>query len=712
MKSLLYICHSYHYKTRSNRFLVDLLSAHFTITEFGYDPYGKGDSFDDLPAGTFDVVLCFQILPPRSELERRISFTCGVFFPMFDAGPEPDSPLWREYRDFLIVNFCRTMHEACLSNGLNSRLIRYFPERKNVVGWGRIDSVFFWNRVERIGVDTVTTLLEGTGVARLHLHDAPDPGQYARAQNVQKRELGWDGELVTTSWFSDKAQLHAAMLESAFYVAPRPTEGIGMSFLEAMAMGRCVIAPDMPTMNEYIRHGENGLLYELDEPFPLPPMPEDKVRAMQEAAHRSMAEGRARWERDRGDICRWIEEKYAAEVGPQPKVSIVTCTRNIIRNGRKSWLERCLRSVREQCYGGEIEHIVIDGASDDGTQELLRHVSGITVFSEPDSGIYDAMNKGLARASGLYVAFLNSDDFYCSPSAVADSVRAMREQDAEASYADAFLISKDSGEIQASWEGSLDLIPFGQYPCHQTVFVKAERLREMGGFDSSLCCIADNSAICALVGRGVVFARVHDHIVKFRDGGFSNDSAFKTRVQEERRQRGQDEFFRWFGTSFTRHECDLLLDFRYRGKVWGDGDMAVLSRLGEKLPSAAWRREFWRGFFGRPRRLLTFGTEGTASCGSLEVVTLSDALRYAGAGLGAALGMVGQKRRLCEMKERLAGRSLLHLLGRAVRIRRYKLLSRILPGGVRRRYRDKYEAMKARRRRLSLKTMNDGRAVR
>ena len=72
MKSLLYICHSYHYKTRSNRFLVDLLSAHFTITEFGYDPYGKGGSFDALPVGTFDVVLCFQILPPRSELERRI----------------------------------------------------------------------------------------------------------------------------------------------------------------------------------------------------------------------------------------------------------------------------------------------------------------------------------------------------------------------------------------------------------------------------------------------------------------------------------------------------------------------------------------------------------------------------------------------------------------------------------------------------------------
>ena len=455
----------------------------------------------------------------------------------------------------------------------------------------------------------VSALLKGSGVTRLHLHEAPDPGQDVREQNRESQERAWEGELVTTRWFSDKSQLKAAMRESAFYVAPRPTEGIGMSFLEAMAMGRCVIAPDMPTMNEYIRHGENGLLYDLHEPFSLPPMTEDRVRAMQEAARRSMAEGRARWVRDRNDICRWIEAKYAAEVGPQPRVSIVTCTRNIIRNGRTRWLESCLRSVREQRYGGEIEHIVIDGASDDGTQELLQTFSGITVFSEPDSGIYDAMNKGLARASGFYIAFLNSDDFYCSPSAVADSVRAMREQDAEASYADAFLISKDSGEIRASWRGSLDLIPFGQFPCHQTVFVKTERLLEMGGFDSSLCCIADNSAICALVGRGVTFARVHDHIVKFRDGGFSNNSVFRARVQEERRQRGQEEFFRWFGTSFSRYECDLLLDFRYRSKAWGDGGMAALSALGEKLPSAAWRREFWRGLFGRPRRLLPFGVD-------------------------------------------------------------------------------------------------------
>ena len=82
MKSLLYICHSYHYKTRSNRFLVELLSPYFEITEFGYDPYSDTDAaYAELPSEHFDVVLCFQILPPRDVLERYISFTSGVFSP-------------------------------------------------------------------------------------------------------------------------------------------------------------------------------------------------------------------------------------------------------------------------------------------------------------------------------------------------------------------------------------------------------------------------------------------------------------------------------------------------------------------------------------------------------------------------------------------------------------------------------------------------------
>lgn len=701
MKSLLYICHSYHYKTRSNRFLVDLLSPHFEITEFGYDPYSDTDAaYAELPSRHFDVVLCFQILPPREVLERYTSFTSGVFFPMYDAGPDAGNHLWVEYKDFLIINFCRAMHESCLHNGLNSRYIQYFPQPGEVTDEGREDSLFFWRRVERIGMDTVHRLFEETGLKHIHLHDALDPGQKDEAPHE-----AWDIDITRTSWFDDKAELIAAIQGSALYMAPRPTEGIGMSFLEAMALGRCVVAPDLPTMNEYIRHGENGLLYDIEAPFPVAL---GDIRAMQKAARQSIAEGWERWEHEKQNICQWIEEKYAADTAPRPKVTIVTCTYNIIRNGRHRWFEASLRSVRKQRYSGVIEHIVIDGASDDGTLEFLKaRAPHVTVFSEPDNGIYDAMNKGLARAQGEYIAFLNSDDFYCSETAVADSVRALMEHGADVSYADAFLIDKDSGEVLASWRGGLELIPFGQYPCHQTVFVRTSLLRDLGGFDTSFRCLADNNIFCELLGSRVKFCRVHDHIVKFRDGGFSNDEKLQNSIQEEKRKRGQECFHRWFGGGLTRSECDLLYDFRYRMKKPEE-----VQAIGENLPCAAWRREFFRALFGQPSGLVRWGERMGAVFASEDrqyYVTVTDVLRYLQCRLGAALGSDRQKEGLAAIHEILGDRKILRLALNGLRCGRYRLLSHLLWGRARKKYRGKYRAAKVRRQRLSLKVKQSGR---
>jgi glycosyltransferase involved in cell wall biosynthesis len=91
---------------------------------------------------------------------------------------------------------------------------------------------------------------------------------------------------------------------------------------------------------------------------------------------------------------------------PRPKISVVTITLN-----RKSFLNKSIESVIAQNYEN-IEHIVIDGGSTDGTLELLRTYTHLTWISEPDAGQADAMNKGIARASGDIFAWLNSDDTY------------------------------------------------------------------------------------------------------------------------------------------------------------------------------------------------------------------------------------------------------------------------------------------------------------
>ena len=88
-----------------------------------------------------------------------------------------------------------------------------------------------------------------------------------------------------------------------------------------------------------------------------------------------------------------------------PLVTIVTITRNLVKEKREAFAKACIESVHFQSYP-YIEHIIIDGASEDGTLEFLQSYVDkgyLTVYSEPDQGIYDAMNKGLARAKGKYI---------------------------------------------------------------------------------------------------------------------------------------------------------------------------------------------------------------------------------------------------------------------------------------------------------------------
>ena len=112
------------------------------------------------------------------------------------------------------------------------------------------------------------------------------------------------------------------------------------------------------------------------------------------------------------------------------KISIITVCYNIIDSGRKQYFKQMLDSVKEQSYDN-IEHVIIDGASSDGSVEYIKHLikdDQRTVFvSEPDTGIYDAMNKGWRLAKGDYIAYLNSDDFYHNLSCIEHVVKSIIE---------------------------------------------------------------------------------------------------------------------------------------------------------------------------------------------------------------------------------------------------------------------------------------------
>ena len=138
---------------------------------------------------------------------------------------------------------------------------------------------------------------------------------------------------------------------------------------------------------------------------------------------------------------KFMEQKNESSI---PLVTVITATYNLIKSKREKFIIQCLESVHNQHYSN-IEHIVIDGASDDGTLPLLKKYESlgwIKLFSEPDTGIYDAMNKGILKANGKYVSILNSDDFFHDPEGIAISVRLLEENDADYSYADARVLKK------------------------------------------------------------------------------------------------------------------------------------------------------------------------------------------------------------------------------------------------------------------------------
>lgn len=207
------------------------------------------------------------------------------------------------------------------------------------------------------------------------------------------------------------------------------------------------------------------------------------------------------------------------------KISIVTVSYN---SGRT--IGDTLASVAMQAHP-EVEHIVIDGGSTDNTLDIVRergvHVS--RVLSEPDRGIYDAMNKGLRLASGDFVGFLNSDDVYVDDLVLADIADAVRlaGESCQYVYGDICMID-DHGQVVREWQtGELAAGPLdGRQIPHPAFFARREALDLIKpAFDSTLRIAADLKQQLILINKmGARGCYVPRALVKMRLGGTSTRS--------------------------------------------------------------------------------------------------------------------------------------------------------------------------------------------
>lgn len=208
------------------------------------------------------------------------------------------------------------------------------------------------------------------------------------------------------------------------------------------------------------------------------------------------------------------------------RISVITVCYNCAAT-----LADALQSVAGQSWP-DVEHIVIDGASTDGTKAVIeRYRAGLAaVVSEPDAGIYDAMNKGLRLATGELVGFLNADDVLALADTLAQVAQAaLAEPQADAVYGDLKYIAKDRPEqVFRHWRSEPfkpSSLRFGWMPPHPTLYVRKPVLDALGGFDTSFRIAADYDLILRIFGRpGRTYVHIPSVLVLMRTGGASNRS--------------------------------------------------------------------------------------------------------------------------------------------------------------------------------------------
>lgn len=211
------------------------------------------------------------------------------------------------------------------------------------------------------------------------------------------------------------------------------------------------------------------------------------------------------------------------------KVSIITATYNSAATIRDT-----LESVKAQTYPN-IEHVIVDGLSKDNTMEIVKEYDSVSkVVSEKDNGIYDAMNKGIAMATGDIIAILNSDDFYASNEVIEKVVHTLQTTNAETVYGDLkFVDPVNTKKVVRTWiAGEFDRksFLFGWMPPHPSFFVKSELYKKFGNFDTSFKTSADYELMLRFLYRNNVSTHYINEVFVYMRTGGQSDLNIKTRI--------------------------------------------------------------------------------------------------------------------------------------------------------------------------------------
>lgn len=197
-----------------------------------------------------------------------------------------------------------------------------------------------------------------------------------------------------------------------------------------------------------------------------------------------------------------------------------------------------INSVTSQSYTNK-EHIVVDGNSSDSTMEIVHASTSLSHFvSEPDKGIYDAMNKGIAMATGDVIGILNADDFYMDNNVLSEVAQIFSDESVDACFADLVYVSQeDTNKIVRYWKSQnykLGLFKKGWMPAHPTFFARKGVYEKFGVFDLNYKIAADFELLFRLIEknkiRTVYLPKV---LIKMRLGGTTNKNLINIKIQNK-----------------------------------------------------------------------------------------------------------------------------------------------------------------------------------
>jgi glycosyltransferase involved in cell wall biosynthesis len=212
------------------------------------------------------------------------------------------------------------------------------------------------------------------------------------------------------------------------------------------------------------------------------------------------------------------------------KISIITACYN-----SEKYIEGCIISVLSQNYN-DIEYIIIDGASKDSTLSIINKYSNkiSKIISEPDKGLYDALNKGIKNSTGEYIGILNSDDYFADKKVISEIAEILKSKHCDSVIGDVKIVSPNNlNKIKRNYKANkfrLSQFKYGIMPPHSTFFCKRILYEQFGYYKIDYKIAADFELLVRfLYKNNVSFQYIPKTVTIMRDGGLSNRGFFKSK---------------------------------------------------------------------------------------------------------------------------------------------------------------------------------------